>query len=158
MYRKYTHEEALKKAADYCAKSEKCTFDIEQKLAEWNILKGEHAAIIQSLKEKKFIDETRYAKAFTRDKFRYNYWGRIKIRLALSAKNISREDITEGLSSISDDEYLDMIKKLIAAKSSKIKGKTIYEKKMKMLAYMQSKGFESQLVAPLLKLNDQTDD
>lgn len=158
MYKKYTHEEALKKAADYCAMSERCTCDVENKLADWNILKGDQPAIIQKLKEKNFIDEKRYARAFTRDKFRYNYWGKIKIRMALNAKNISREDVSEGLSSISDEEYMEMIKKLISGKSSKINGKTIYEKKMKMLAYMQGKGYESQLVFPLLKLDETPED
>lgn len=35
------------------------------------------------LETESYIDEARYARAFVNDKFRFDHWGRIKIRYAL---------------------------------------------------------------------------
>ncbi len=141
---------ALKKAMAICASSENCTYDIRHKLSLWKINKDDSGKIIDLLTGEKFIDDLRYARAFTRDKFRQNKWGRIKIASQLRMKEIPENIITEALSGISNDEYREMLKEILSSHHRKVKAKNRFEMKGKLMRYGLSKGFESQLIYDLL--------
>ena len=83
---------ALTKAQNLCATQEKCISDIRKKLFDWKLPSTEHDSVINTLLEDKFIDEQRYALFYTKDKFNYNKWGKIKIEYALKQKNISSQN------------------------------------------------------------------
>ena len=75
------YEEALYKSAAYCSQSEHCISDLRNKLTQWGVMESDWDKIIRYLVDENYINESRYAIAFTKDKFRYNKWGKIKIRL-----------------------------------------------------------------------------
>ncbi|NOZ34188.1 MAG: hypothetical protein GXO80_02695 [Chlorobi bacterium] len=82
MQQKYiTYQKALNKAMYLCSKAEKCKSDIRKKLYEWKANPDEYDNIINQLEEQKFIDEVRFVKYYVRDKFEFNKWGKIKIKL-----------------------------------------------------------------------------
>jgi regulatory protein len=66
------YEEALYKSAAYCSQSEHCISDLRNKLTQWGVLESDRDKIIRYLIDENYIDESRYAIAFTKDKFRYN--------------------------------------------------------------------------------------
>ena len=109
-----TLEQALSKAQTLCARQERCSWDIRQKLKQWHVPSEDSEKIIDKLKANKFLDDERYALMFTRDKTKFNKWGPIKIAYALKSKKIPEEVIRKVLSEIQqgndDNSILELIK------------------------------------------------
>ena len=146
-----TYEEALYKSAAYCSQSEHCIADLKNKLAQWGVIDADQTKIISYLIDEKYIDESRFACAFVKDKFRYNKWGRIKIRLELNQKKIDKELIDEALESIDSEEYTAMIIRLAREKERKLTYRNEYEKKGKLYRYLTGKGFEMDVISRLIE-------
>ena len=146
-----TYEEALHKSAAYCSQSEHCISDLKNKLAQWGVIDADQTKIISYLIDEKYIDESRFACAFVKDKFRYNKWGRIKIRLELNQKKIDKELIDEALESIDSEEYTAMITRLAREKERKLTYRNEYEKKGKLYRYLTGKGFEMDVISRLIE-------
>jgi regulatory protein len=138
-------KKALVKAQNLCASQEKCKSDIRKKLYDWNIKPDDIENIIDQLTESKFIDETRYAEYFVRDKFRFNKWGRIKIEFALKQKQIPQEIIRKALSEINETEYCESLKNELIKKHKSIKDTEPYKIKEKLLRFAQSRGYEPEI-------------
>jgi regulatory protein len=141
---------ALSKAMAQCSRREFCKDDIRNKLQTWNIGDNDIEKIIEILINEKFIDENRYARAFVRDKFTYNKWGKIKIAAHLKIKRIPSEIIKTALDSIDIDVYTKCISELIASHRRSVKSKNQYDLKAKLMRYGLSKGFESSTLYNLL--------
>ena len=150
-----TFEQALIKASEICARQEKCIFDIEKKLKVWGVEEQIACKVIDQLIKEKFIDEQRYISYYVRDKFRFNGWGKIKIRWQLKAKNIVGTLVDEVLSQISDEEYKDALAQLLIKKRRNIKkddkrGDDKYKIKASLIRHAASRGFEPNLIYQLL--------
>ena len=87
------YKEALSYTMDLCSRQEKCSSEIREKLEKFNLPGEDVEKVLHSLKKEGFIDESRYAGMFVRDKLRFNRWGRVKIRYMLSARKIPEEII-----------------------------------------------------------------
>lgn len=140
----------LKRCMQLCSKKEYCKYDILQKLKLWKVEVEEGRKIIQKLEEDGFIDETRYAKAFVNDKFRFNHWGKIKIKYYLKQKNIAESIIRISLENIIAEEYKTVLMNEINKKWKAVKTESNFEKKQKVFNYLVSKGFEVDLIMDLL--------
>ncbi len=152
-----TFEEALVRASSICARQEKCIFDIEKKLKDWEVEPIVSERVIDKLIEEKFIDEERYVKFYVKDKFKFNRWGKIKIKWQLSAKQIKGKQVDEALQQINDEEYIDALAQLLKQKRSKIKEDDDYKVKASLIRYASSRGFEQDLIYQLLdseQIND----
>lgn len=143
-------ETTLKKAMALCATREHCTKDIRHKLSEWGVDYAGVEKIIELLIRDNFLNDNRYAKAFTSDRFKQNKWGKIKIASQLRMKGIPENIIESALAEISDDEYMEMMRETITTHSRFIKAKSKYDLKGKLLRFGLSKGFESHLLYDLL--------
>jgi len=142
---------ALGKAMALCSKSEKCISDIKNKLINWALTSDEeNESLIHELIENNFIDEKRYALSFTLDKYRFNKWGRIKIRAMLKARGLKEQDIVYGLGAIDNDSYLQMIEAEIICKKNSLKAKNTFEMKGKLLRFASSRGYENEFVYELI--------
>lgn len=141
---------ALNKAMYLCSKREYCREEIRQKLVSWDVSNSDSEKILDSLVAERFIDESRYANAFTRDKFKYNKWGKVKIASQLKLKRIPMDIISESLGGIDHDAYVLLLKDLLTAQKKRIKANSEYELKGKLLRFALSKGFESSLVYEIL--------
>lgn len=133
-----------------CSKKECCRYDILHKLKLWKIDEEDTEKIIQKLEKEKFIDETRYTKAFVNDKLKFNHWGKIKIKYHLKQKNIAESTIKTGLDIIAIDEYKKILTNEMEKKWKMVRAKSVFEKKQKVLSYLSSKGFEIDLIMDLL--------
>jgi len=139
-------KEAYHKLALLCSRKEYCSSDLIQKMKKWDISSSQQEKIISDLKQEKYIDETRYAAAFVKDKFRFNKWGKQKIKYQLQQKNISEFDIDDAMLQITDIDYIEMVKHLLILKNKNVKGKSNYERKGKLLRFMIQKGFGIDIV------------
>ena len=141
---------ALNKAMALCSHREYCCDDIRNKLISWGVGSSDIEKIISVLIGENFINESRFATAFVKDKFTYNKWGKIKIASHLKMKNIPPGIIKAALDSIDHDEYLKLLIDLITVHRRKVKAKNQYELKAKLLRYGLSKGFESSFLYDIL--------
>ncbi len=141
-----TPGEALNKAAAYCTLCERCISEVSAKLAAWGVPADEQHEIIERLQQEGFIDEARYCRAFVNDKVRFNRWGRIKIRAALSEKRLPRELVNEAIDNINEEEYMSALAEVIAAKRRELKGKDDYAAQQKIMRYAAGRGYEPSLI------------
>lgn len=140
------------KASYYCSLSEHCIQKVREKLVQWETPKEFIDPIIDKLLEDDYINEERFARAFVKDKFRFNHWGRIKISTHLRALSISAENIATAMQEIDDEEYAKMLDEIVEKKRKSIKNGTDYEIRAKLLRHALSRGFEYDLVASKLNI------
>ena len=138
--------EALNKAAGYCTLCERCISEVSAKLTAWGVPNGEQEKIIARLIEEKFIDEARYCRAFVNDKVKFNRWGRMKIQAALRDKRLPRECVSEAMDNIDEEQYMDALAEVIAAKRKELKGKDDFATQQKIIRHAASRGYEPALI------------
>ena len=141
---------ALSKAMAICSRQELCCEDIQNKLLSWGTGNNDAGKIIEILQNENFINESRYAAAFVRDKFKYNKWGKVKIAAHLKSKRIASDIITNALDSIDHDQYINLLRGLIENHKKTVRAKNQYDLKAKLLRYGLSKGFEGNLLYDIL--------
>lgn len=147
-----TKEQALQKARQYCAYSERCHEDVKGKLYSLGLYSKVVNEIIALLIEENFLNEERYAIAFAGGHFRLKKWGRIKIKMALKQKNISTYCIKKAIEEIEETDYEKTLQKLFYEKLKLLKGeKNSFLKKSKMQNYLIQKGYEGELITPLIR-------
>lgn len=146
MKKPLTPAEALNKASAYCTLCERCISEVTSKLTQWGIEPSEQIKIIERLQQEGFIDEERYCRAFVNDKVRFNRWGRIKIRAALSENRLPRELVSEAIENINEDEYMNALAEVISAKRRELKGKDDYAAQQKIMRHAASRGYEPSLI------------
>lgn len=142
MHKEINVEEAFNRASSLCATTEKCAADIMEKLRLWGASEEDCEAVIQRLVELNFIDEERYARAFVKDKFRFNKWGKVKIAMQLRHKKISESIILAVLEEIDEEDYLRTLHELLQQKARSLKYKDQYDKQAKLYRFALSRGFE----------------
>ena len=118
----------------------------------------EIALILKYLVKEGYVDEGRYADAFVHDKVRFAKWGRVKISQALWQKRIPADVADAALARIDEDEYMTALKEVVASRYRQTKGATEYERKMKTMKSVCSRGYEPALVRKVLNVQDSLDD
>ena len=144
------YKEALSYTMDLCSRQEKCSSEIMEKLKKFKVQEASMVKVLQTLKKEGFIDESRYAGMFVRDKLRTNRWGKIKIQYMLSAKRIPDEIIRDALDGIDDQNYLEILKEELSKKQKSVKAENPFEVRNKLARFAQQRGFESGLIFQLL--------
>ena len=152
-----TESEGKTRAEAYCSAAEHCRSEVRAMLERHGAEKPDIESIINHLLREGFIDESRYARAFVHDKVRFAKWGRVKIAQSLWQKRIPQDITDAALESIDDDEYLAALRDVVKAKFHTVKGATEYERKMKTMKSVCSRGYEPPLVRKVLDLSDLPD-
>jgi regulatory protein len=157
MKKEVTETEVLKKMANLCSLKEYCIEDIRKKIAETGLTEEENKRIIDRLCAEKFIDDTRFVRAFTKDKLLFGKWGRIKIKYALLKKGISADLIESELQHIDEAEYRNRLEDLLRSKIKTLKGDNSQEIFSKLYRFASSRGFEHGLILSFIKKLPHTD-
>lgn len=152
-----TESEGKTLAERYCSGAEHCCQEVRSMLERHKVEADDISGILKYLIREGYVDESRYAAAFVHDKVRFAKWGRVKIAQALWQKRIPQDVADEALSSIDDDEYMTALKEVVKARSRAVKGVTEYERKMKTMKTVCSRGYEPSLVRKVLDLGDAAD-
>ena len=144
---KYSFSEAQVKMESWCAYQDRCTFEVEQKLASWNISLQQQSEIINQLISNRFLDDKRFVESFVSGKFKIKRWGKLKIKHHLIQKRIDKQAIQTGLQAIDMELYLETLKVLAQKKFLEKKAKEdIWAIKRRVCTYLASKGYESDLI------------
>ncbi len=146
------YKSILAKAEHYCAYSERCHYDVRQKLWEWQASELEAGNIMSELIENNFLNEERYATQYALGKFRINNWGKIKIKQGLKQHQINAKLITKALNGIDLDDYEKVLEKILIQKIQTLKGEKPLNIKVKALKFAQQRGFEWGEIEKKLKI------
>jgi regulatory protein len=147
-------EEALQKLKHYCAYQERCHSDVKEKLFSLGIWKKDQEEVIATLIEEGYLNEERFSIAFAGGKWRVKRWGRVKIRYELKQRGISEYCIKKAMKEIEEEEYLEVLKKLVRERYNNLKGEGFLARKKKTLDYFIGRGFEADLVNSCLDRSD----
>ena len=146
----YTVKEATERIQSFCAIQDRCQWEVEKKMKEWEISDEIIKNILTDLILDKFVDEQRFSESFCRGKFRIKRWGKVKIKNELKIKKISKNCINKGLLQIENKEYMKVLKDLYIKKRNSLKDTNQFIRKGKIAKHLQQKGFESKLIWELI--------
>jgi len=135
-----TEEQIYSRMMALCSRREYCKSDIAAKISALSDT-VDADAMIRKLCDERFIDESRYAAAFVRDKSRIKGWGEIKIRYALQRKGLDTETISEAMGEIDSEQQKERLAKQMMAKARTLKAASPEEKRAKLLRFAISRGF-----------------
>ena len=141
-----TKDTLLAHAARLCSSSEHCASQIQEKLLSWEATEEEAENIIGYLVKEKYIDNSRFSRAYCHDKFCYNHWGRVKIRQMLRHLRLSDEEIAEGMEAIPEEDYLQALTDALRQKDRTLRETDPYQRKGKLVRHLLSRGFEMDLI------------
>ncbi len=152
-----TEQDAYLQLAAVCAQAEHCEQEMRDKMKRWGVDTEAQERVVARLVKERYIDNERYARAFVKDKIRYNKWGRRKVQQALWMKRID-EDIQQSvLDEIDDKEYLNVLVPLLKQKRKTIKADNDYELNQKLVRFALSRGFDFAIIRQCLKVDEEVD-
>jgi regulatory protein len=149
-----TEPEMKTRAEAYCSAAEHCRSEVRAMLERHGAEKPDIERILDYLVKEGFIDESRYARAFVHDKVRFAKWGRGKIAQALWQKRVPQDVAEKALGLIDDEEYMTALRDVVKSKYRTVKGTTEYERKMKTMKSVCTRGYEPALVRKVLDIQD----
>lgn len=141
-----TYQEALAKLERYCAYQERCHLEVSQKLQALGMIPQVQEAIIAQLIQDNFLNETRFAQAFARGKFRIKHWGKLRITRELKARKISDWNIKKALEEIEPEQYLKTLDRLSNQFWNKHLGLELWKRRQKVVQALQYRGWENDLI------------
>ncbi len=145
-----TYENALTRAANLCARAEHCRFEIAAKLRQWGTDVQDAERILDWLEDGGFINEERFAQSFVHDKYRFDGWGRTKIRYTLRRYGIGDAAVEAAFREIDENEYVGILRTLLETKSRHSAETDPYKKKASLFRYAMSRGYEPQLISKIV--------
>jgi regulatory protein len=148
--KKLTVKEAKIRAASFCAYQERYQEEVRQKLYTYGLKPSEVEELLSYLISEGFVNEERFAKAFSGGRFRMKKWGKVRIEKELSRRKISSYCIKKGLAEIDEEDYLETLHSLINNKIESISNPNPLMVKSLVADYIVRKGFESVLVWDIL--------
>ena len=157
MKKEMTEQEAYLQLAALCAQAEHCEQEMRDKMKRWEIDEMAQNRIIQRLVEERYVDNERYARAFVKDKIRYNKWGRRKVQQALWMKRIDNDIQQRVLDEIDDKEYLDVLRPLLKQKRKSIKAESDYELNQKLVRFALGRGFTFDIIRQCIQVDEELD-
>ena len=155
MSKEKTEQEAYLQLAAICAQAEHCEQEMRDKMKRWAIEPDAQDRVIARLIKERYIDNERYARAFVKDKIRYNKWGRRKVMQALWMKRIDDDILHQVLDEIDDKEYVDVLIPLLKQKRKAIKAKSDYELNQKLVRFALGRGFDFSIICQCMDVDDE---
>ncbi len=134
--------EALQSLMRLCARGERSTGDAMRLMRTWGVPEGERQAVVDKLVAQRFIDNSRYAELYVREKSRLSGWGARKIAMQLRAKGVDKETIAEALATIDNEEQGSRLAEKLRRKMRSTKAQSDYELRGKLLRYALGLGYD----------------
>ena len=149
-----TYEMALQRLSALCASAEHCEYEMTEKMRKWEVEESDCERIMEYLRKAKFVDDERYARAFVKDKIKYNKWGRRKVEQGLWAKHITEDIRQRVLDEVDDSQYKTVLTDLLKSKRRSIKAANDYEMNRKLIKFALSRGFDYAIVRQCIDCED----
>jgi regulatory protein len=140
-----TAAQALQSLMRLAARSEKSSGDAMRLMQRWGVPEADRKGVLEKLIESRFIDDRRYAEAYTREKSNLAGWGPKKIALQLRIKGIESHIIDEALRELDSDTRRTHLDERLRRKLRTTKAASHYELRGKLLRYALSLGYDYDL-------------
>ena len=154
-----TAEQALRSLMNLCARSEKCTSDALRLMKGWGVADADAQRVLQRLVAERFIDDSRYAAAFVREKINLSGWGVYKITTALRRKGIEGAIISDVIAENGDVDMTERLITLLERKVRTTKAKSDADLRAKLFRYAAGQGYDfstiKECVARIVKDNEE---
>jgi len=148
-------QKAYLQLAALCAQAEHCQWEMLEKLRRWELGDEAQARVMQRLVAERYVDDERYARAFVKDKIRYNKWGRRKVEQALWVKHISDDIRHKVLDEVDDEEYLAVLRPLLKQKRRTTKATDEYDMNRKLCRFALGRGFLYNIIKRCIDVSDE---
>ena len=149
-----SEQDAYLTLAALCAQAEHCQYEMLEKMRRWELDDEAQARVMQRLVNERYVDDERYARAFVKDKVRYNKWGRRKVEQALWQKHIDEDIRQQVLDEIDDEEYISVLRPLLKQKRRSTKAANDYQLNQKLMRFALSRGFTFDIIRQCINLED----
>ncbi len=136
----------IKKIMAYCARAERCRQEVIKKLTSYGAPEDEFESIIDSLYTEDFLNDDRYVRFYTSDKWKLEHWGRVKIKNGLFRKGFSESLIEAGLLTIDEEEYKTSMQAILSKKRDTIRAEEPIDQMKKILRFGSNRGIEEDLI------------
>ena len=138
-----TPEQALQSLMRMCARSERSSGDAMRLMKRWGVADEDARKVLLRLQNERFIDDSRFAEAFVRDKINLSGWGAFKIKGALRAKGVSRdiiESVVEPM--LAETDMGERLEEMMRRRLRTLKYNSPYEAKTKLIRFAASRGYD----------------
>ena len=142
-----TLNEVQAKLEHYCAYQERSHCEVRGKLLSYFVYGDDLEEVISHLIQENFLNEERFAFAYTSGKFRIKKWGKRKIHQGLKRKQISDYLSNKALKDINEEDYIDTLVSLLSKKRKLLSGSNQYIIRQKLFQFVYNKGYESELIS-----------
>lgn len=139
-------DEALGKMRKFCAYQERCHQEARYKLVALGVRGDTLEKILGQLIEEGFLDEERFARSYARGKFRQNLWGRQKIVLELTRRQIGSYLQKKAMEEINEEDYRDALIELLRKKQVSFERFPEAEQRVRLFRFALQRGFEADLI------------
>ena len=153
-----TEKEAYLTLAALCAQAEHCQWEMLEKMRRWEVPEEAQARVMQRLVKERYVDDERYARAFVKDKIRYNKWGRRKVDQALWQKHIDEDIRKRVLDEVDDEEYLGVLRPLLKQKRKSTKANSDYELNQKLMRFAMGRGFTFDIIRQCIDVEEEPEE
>ena len=143
-------QQALQSLMRLCARSEKSSGDALRLMYTWGVPIAQRQGVLQKLIELRFIDDARYAEAYTREKSAIAGWGARKIAQHLYQKGVAKEIVERTLATLQGDDQRAMLEKRLQRKLPSVKATNDYELRGKLLRYALGLGYDYDMVTSVI--------
>lgn len=146
----YTFDEIKLKLINYCVYQDRCHQEVEQKMKDFLLIPEAKDEILLYLIKENYLNEERFVRSYIRGKFYQKQWGKNKIKNHLKFKDISEKLINNCMDEIDEDDYNNTIKTLYKKYFSGLKAMKNYQKEIKTIRHLLSKGFEYEIIKEVI--------
>jgi regulatory protein len=147
----------LEMLRSFCAYQERCHSELKAKMDRLKIPFYKQDDFIAALIRENFLNEERFAKLYAVSKLRQKHWGRRRISQAFFEKHISEYCQKIALEAIDEAEYAAILLQTAEKKAASIAEADPWIRKNKLAEHLIRKGFESDLVWPVVTMLVQGD-
>jgi regulatory protein len=138
-----TAQQALQALMRLASRSEKSTGDALRLMRTWGVPEVEQRGVLDRLIAERYIDNRRYAEAYTREKMNLAGWGERKIAMQLRLKGVERETISAVMADLmADGAAASRLQEKLERKMRTTKAATDYELKGKLFRYAMGLGYD----------------
>lgn len=144
----FTDQYTLSKMQKYCVYQERCHKEVRSKLLTLKVYGDRLEVIMSKLVEDDFLNEERFAIAYTREKYRLTKWGKMKILNAMRAKDISSYCIKKAMNAVDQEEYLEILHRSIDKQKTIFENRNVsgYPLRSKLFQFAMRRGYEPDLI------------
>ena len=150
----YTINEIKDKMAKYCLYQDRCHWEVEKKMREFDLIPEAKDEILFKLIDYGFLNEERFVHSFVRGKVNQKMWGRNRLRQELKLRQINQKMIDNALKEeIDADKYWSNLLHLTRKKFNLLASeRESFKKTNKVKVYLAYKGYEFDLMNDAIEI------